>query len=40
MAPGASSIKDTGPRGEIERLNLERQELLGTGCYTSDDPLI
>jgi len=24
MAPGASSIKDTGPRGEIERLNLER----------------
>jgi hypothetical protein len=25
---------------ELERLNRERQELLNTGCYTPDDPLI
>ena len=36
MAPSI----DKGPRGEAERLTREREELLGSGCYTQDDPLI
>ena len=29
-----------GPRAELERLMKERTELVATGCYTDDDPLI
>jgi len=26
--------------GEVDRLMKEREELLSTGCYQNDDPLI
>ena len=29
-----------GPRAELDRLKQERSELVATGCYTDDDPLI
>jgi hypothetical protein len=29
-----------GPKAELERLRQERAELVATGCYTDDDPLI
>lgn len=29
-----------GPRAELDRLRQERSELVATGCYTDDDPLI
>ena len=28
------------PQTELERLIVEREELVGTGCYTDEDPLI
>lgn len=29
-----------GPRGDVERLQNERAQLVETGAYTNDDPLI
>ena len=29
-----------GPRGDVERLTMERAQLVETGAYTNDDPLI
>ena len=29
-----------GPRGDVDRLTNERRELVDTGAYTNDDPLI
>ena len=28
------------PQTELDRLIVEREELVGSGCYTQEDPLI
>ena len=32
-------VAETG-NAEIDRLLKEKNDLMGTGCYTNDDPLI
>ena len=30
----------TGPKADLQRLKLQREELVQTGCYTDSDPMI
>lgn len=38
--PPLQTIQPAGPKSDFERLSKERAELVETGCYTPDDPLI
>ena len=39
--PGVvSTLPNKGPKGDLERLLREKSELMDSGAYTLDDPLI
>lgn len=40
ISSGGAGVPGITMNSEVERIIRERDDLLKTGCYTSDDPLI